>query len=165
MELGPVDRITVGAIGEPGQRTFFIQARTGVDLITLLVDKQQVQLLSASLVDILSRLTGETGKGPPEESMDLEQPIEPRWRVGRIAIGYEEDRDLLLLEAEEQVPEEEVAEPGHIRLWASREQMLALARHGAAVCAAGRPKCEFCGNPMEADEHICPAMNGHGGTS
>jgi hypothetical protein len=39
--------------------------------------------------------------------------------------------------------------------------MLALARHGAQVCAQGRPTCRFCDRPMDPEGHICPAMNGH----
>jgi uncharacterized repeat protein (TIGR03847 family) len=193
IELDPVDRITAGAVGEPGERTFFLQGRKGDRLVTLLVEKQQVQLLAASVVEILARIGREGGEGVPDDELDLEEPVVPEWRVGRLSIGYEEDRDLLVLEAEELVPEdddddeddEEIegigslefpeiekldpaesadqlgAEPGRVRFWASRDQMLSLARHGVAVCAAGRPSCQFCGNPIDADGHTCPAMNGH----
>jgi uncharacterized repeat protein (TIGR03847 family) len=245
IELNPVDRVTVDAVGEPGLRSFYIQARKGDRLVTLLLEKQQVQLLAASVVEILSRVGKESGEGPPEEAMGLEEPIVPEWRAGRLSIGYEEERDLLLLEAEELLDEdedeededgEELAgaepsppwlsrgweigdlpdltaredepdedegtngsgddseedaedeleglndldaleglaagveqeegrlerrEPGRVRFWATREQMLSLARHGAAVCAQGRPRCQFCGNPIEPEGHQCPAMNGH----
>jgi uncharacterized repeat protein (TIGR03847 family) len=218
IELDPVDRITTDAVGPPGQRAFFIQGRKDQQLITLLVEKQQVQLLAASVVEILSRLGKETGQGPPEDAMGLESPVEPEWRAGRISIGYEEDRDLIMLEAEELVPEEteeqeegspddplasigvelDVAElvdepeeeagpgpeieglddelerieeleglgdtgvePARVRFWATREQMLSLARHGASVCAQGRPTCQLCGNPMDPEGHQCPALNGH----
>ena len=173
IELDPVDRVTAGAIGEPGERTFFLQGRQSERLVTILVEKQQVELLSASLVAILARSGKETGQGPSDEEMELEQPIVPEWRAGRLSIGYDEDRDLVLLEAEELVPGEDEdeedqppageEEPGRIRFWASREQALALARHGANVVAAGRPRCQFCGNPMDPEEHVCPAMNGHSG--
>jgi hypothetical protein len=142
--------------------------------------------------------------------MGLEEPIVPEWRAGRLSIGYQEERDLLLLEAEELLPQDEVAESeaeageeegegeagqelreedlatleaeleaelesgletpteveleverGRVRFWATREQMLSLARHGAAVCAAGRPRCQLCGNPIDPDGHQCPALNGH----
>jgi len=52
-------------------------------------------------------------------------------------------------------------EPETIRLWASREQMLALSRHGAEVADRGRPTCRFCGNPIDPEGHVCPATNGH----
>jgi uncharacterized repeat protein (TIGR03847 family) len=215
IELDPVDRITADAVGSPGERAFYLQARKDDRLVTLLVEKQQVQLLAASVVEILARVGKETGEGPPETAMELEDPLLPEWRAGRLSIGYLEDRDLLMLEAEELVPDaeeedgeedgeeeegpgedgngedgEEVAndlaelgrelgvaglaaedepkreaeeghEPGRVRFWATREQMLSLARHGALVCAAGRPRCQFCGNPIEPEGHVCPAMNGH----
>lgn len=180
MDLEHVDRITAGAVGEPGERTFYLQARTGTELVTLILEKQQVELLSDSILDILSRVGKETGEGPAEEELELEEPLEPVWRVGRLSIGYEEERDRMVLELEELVPEEEdeegeegddeqqgvtpeLPEPDRIRMWATREQLLALSRHAAAVAAAGRPRCEFCGNPIDPEGHICPAMNGHRG--
>jgi uncharacterized repeat protein (TIGR03847 family) len=175
IELDPVDRLTAGAVGEPGQRVFYLQARQGDRLVSVVVEKQQVELLSASLLEILARAGRETGEGPPEEEMELEQPLVPEWRAGRISIGYDEDRDMILLEAEE-IHEEEGSEgsegdpeeglldrpdPARIRFWASREQALALARHGASVAAAGRPRCQLCGNPIDPEGHVCPALNGH----
>ena len=189
MDLGPVDRITTDAIGEPGARVFYIQARAGVELVTVIVEKQQVQLLAASVLELLedvpsAELATETGTGPAEATtgtaMALEEPIDPRWRAGRLSIGFDQDRDLFLLEVEEfrpdledvdeddprSVPGAEVAaevgaEPESIRIWASPAQMLALSRHGAEVAARGRPTCQFCGNPIDAEGHACPAMNGH----
>ena len=172
MDLGPVDRITADAIGEPGSRTFYLQARHGDDVMTLIVEKQQVELLAASVLDLLASIGLETGTGPEEEEMALEEPLEPRWRAGRLSIGYEQDRDLFLLEVEELRPdldelEEDdpqrllADEPEELRLWATREQMFALSRHSAAVAERGRPTCQFCGNPLDPEGHTCPAMNGH----
>jgi uncharacterized repeat protein (TIGR03847 family) len=101
--------------------------------------------------------------------MDLEEPVEPRWRAGRLSIGLDEDRDLFLLELEEYQPELEeddpeqllLEDPQTLRLWATREQMLALTRHAAVVAERGRPACQFCGNPIDPSGHACPAMNGH----
>jgi uncharacterized repeat protein (TIGR03847 family) len=170
IELDPVDRLTAGAVGEPGERTFFLQGKKGDHLVTLLVEKGQVQQLAAAVVEILSRIGADPSAEADTTTMDLEPPLEPEWRAGRLAIGYEEDRDLLVLEVEELVPEEdedaetpleEEPEPAMVRFWATKDQMLALARHSAAVCAAGRPTCQFCGNPIDVDGHMCPAMNGH----
>ena len=125
------------------------RARRATDLVTLLVEKQQVQLLAASVVKILAQIETEPSEEEPEHvPMDLEPPLEPEWRAGRLAIGYEEDRDLLVLEVEEFVPRprtrttrtsrgdtavggDDEPEPGLVRFWATRDQMLALARHGA----------------------------------
>ncbi len=172
MDLGPVDKITADAVGEPGARTFYIQARAGPELVTVLVEKQQVQLLAASVLELLEDAPDE-GSADDEPSMGLEEPLDARWRVGRLSIAFDQERDLFLLEVEELGPDQEDLDvddprsllPGHepetIRILASRGQMLALSRHGAAVAARGRPTCQFCGNPIDAEGHACPAMNGH----
>lgn len=174
MELERVDKITTGAVGDPGERTFYLQVRSGERLVTVLVEKEQVELLSASILEILSNVDQETGEGPPEEELELEPPLDPIWRAGRLSIGYAEARDLMLLELEEatqpaeeedEEPAPEQPEPDRLRLWATREQMLALSRHGAAIAARGRPRCQFCGNPLDPEGHTCPAMNGHRGPS
>ena len=171
MELERVEKVTAGAVGEPGQRTFYLQAREGERTVTIMVEKEQVELLATSILEILATVGRETGEGPPEEALELEPPLEPLWRAGRLSIGYVEDRDLMLLELEELVERDEdeadepdepdLPEPARVRLWATREQMLALSRHGAAVVARGRPRCRFCGNPIDPTGHMCPAMNGH----
>ena len=171
MELGPVDRITADAVGEPGDRTFYIQARAGSELVTVIVEKQQVQLLAASVLELLEDAP-EAEPAADEPAMGLEEPLDPRWRAGRLSIGFDQERDLFLLEVEEFQPElEDLDDPGllavpetepeSIRILASPAQMRALSRHGAAVAARGRPTCQFCGNPIDAEGHACPAMNGH----
>ena len=181
MDLDRVDKITTGAVGEPGERTFFLQARQGERTVTITVEKQQVELLSSSILEILATVDLETGDGPDEGELELEPPLEPLWRAGRLSIGYAEDRDLMLLELTELLPGDEQEEedeeeedeeerpddgpePDRVRIWATREQMLALSRHGSAVAARGRPRCQFCGNPIDPEGHTCPAMNGHRST-
>ncbi len=171
MELGPVDRITADAVGEPGDRTFYIQARAGEELVTVIVEKQQVQLLAASVLELLE--DAPATEAADDSTMSLEEPLFPRWRAGRLSIGFDEERELFMLEVEEFQPDLEDLdaedpppmlpenEPESIRIWASPAQMLALSRHGAEVAARGRPTCQFCGNPIDAEGHACPAMNGH----
>jgi uncharacterized repeat protein (TIGR03847 family) len=187
MELGPVDRITADAVGDPGQRTFYLQVRAGGELITVVIEKEQVVLLSQSVLELLADVSLETGE-LDEADLALEEPIDPRFRAGRLSIGYDPDQDRFLLEITEYDPNEaEEADEGEegedtgdeaeelirslteavaderetIRLWASREQMLALSRHGAEVADRGRPTCRFCGNPIDPEGHVCPATNGH----
>jgi uncharacterized repeat protein (TIGR03847 family) len=183
VDLGPVDRITADAIGDPGMRTFFLQARAGELTVTVIVEKQQVQLLATSVLELLADLELRTGTGPGDDEMALEEPVEPRWRAGRMSIGYDADLDRFLLEVTEFEPDEGDdedededgdtdeededprspmdGEPETIRLWATREQMLALSRYGSAVAERGRPLCQLCGNPMDPEGHTCPATNGH----
>jgi uncharacterized repeat protein (TIGR03847 family) len=162
IELDPVDRLTADAVGPPGQRTFYLQGRKGDLLVTVVVEKQQVELLAASVLEVLSGLGSEVGEGPPEEAMGLEDPVLPEWRAGRLVLGYDQARGLLFLEAEELVTDEGQRDPDRVRFWATKEQMLSLARHGHAVCARGRPTCQLCGNPIDPSGHACPALDGHG---
>ncbi len=169
MDLGAVDRITTGTIGAPGSRIFYLQAHAGAELVTIVVEKQQVQLLAASILELLADLELETGTGPGEEELALEEPVDPRWRAGKLSIGYDHDRQLFVLEIEEIAPDDEGddlrstlgGDPEVVQLAATREQMFALSRHSAVVADQGRPTCQFCGNPMDAGGHACPAMNGH----
>jgi len=172
MDLGPVDRITADAVGEPGERTFYIQARAGAELVTVIVEKQQVQLLAASVLELLEE-TDATEEAVDASGLALEEPLDPKWRAGRLSIGFDQERELFVLEVEEFRPDLEDLEPDDprtllpeepesIRILASPAQMLALSRHGADVASRGRPTCQFCGNPIDAEGHVCPAMNGHG---
>lgn len=166
MELDPVDRITAGAVGEPGSRTFYLQAGKGPETLTVLLEKEQVRLLAASIMEILQRVGLDTDPVAVDAAeLDLAAPVVEDWRAGRLSIGYQEERDLMVLDLEEvAVEDDESAEeriPADARLWATREQMLAMARHAADVVAAGRPTCQFCGHPIEPEGHWCPATNGH----
>ena len=164
MDLERVDRITTDAIGEPGQRTFYLQARRAGEVVTVVLEKEQVRLLSASILELLQRVGRDTEAGAvPDDALILEEPVSPRFRAGRLMLSYEEDDDLLALEVEELVPEDEAGERegDALHVSATREQMLAMARQGAAAVEAGRPTCPFCGTPMDPEGHWCPATNGH----
>lgn len=161
MELDPIDHLTTDAIGPPGGRVFYIQTSSAGNLVTILVEKQQVQLLAASILEVLSRTDRETDLSS-DTDMSLQEPVEPLFRAGRLSIGYEEDLDRVLLEIEELLPvEDEDGEPDRIRLWATREQVMAFSLHATAVSERGRPACELCGNPKDPSGHACPATNGH----
>jgi uncharacterized repeat protein (TIGR03847 family) len=170
MDLGIVDRITADAIGEPGMRTFYLQARAGGQLVTVIVEKEQVELLARSVLELATDVPPDDVDEADDETLTLEEPVDPRWRAGRLSIGFDDEQDRFLLEIDEYVPEVEdeddprsllTEEPDSISLWASREQMVALARHGTAVASRGRPRCQFCGNPIDPEGHVCPATNGH----
>lgn len=156
-DLLPADRLTVGAVGPPGQRTFLLQGRRGSQVVTLKVEKTQVAALSQYLGRLLADLP-EPGRLP--EDLDLEDPSEPAWVVGSLGISYDEDGDRILLVAEE-ATEEEGEEGAEAKFGISREQAAALAIRGVQLVQAGRPPCPLCGYPLDPRGHACPRTNGH----
>jgi uncharacterized repeat protein (TIGR03847 family) len=170
-ELDPVTRLTTDAVGEPGQRTFYLQAASGADQVTLLVEKEQVRRLAENLQTWLPELAASRPEDPVEAAaaeageLALAEPLEPDFRVGQLSLSYDAERDRVLVVATELQADEEEAlelpEPLEVRLYVTRAQLRVLARHGAQVVARGRPLCPLCGNPLDPTGHICPAMNGH----
>lgn len=162
-DLNPVARVTVGALGEPGQRTFFLQGRQGRTLVSLVTEKEQMTSLAQGITDLLTRL-GERAGAPTETSdyeLALEEPIEPLFRIGQLGLGYDQEKDLLVIVAYA-LPEQEDQElVDVVRFWATRDQMRALARHVTEIAAAGRPICVLCGRPIDPAGHFCPRRNGH----
>lgn len=167
-DFRPVDHITTGAIGPPGKRVFYIQAIKGPDIVTLIVEKTQVQSLAAGVEQFLGELAGkqpdlEPAEGTYQESeMKLQKPIDPAFRVGQLGLGYDEEADLMVLVAREmQTPGIESEEAGVARFWCSRSQMLRLSQWGQEVAERGRPICGNCGQPIDPEGHFCPKRNGH----
>ncbi len=159
----PADRVTVGAVGEPGHRIFYLQAASGGELVTLLAEKEQIQALAETLARLLESLPDVADEGPeiPEADLDLVEPLLTEWRAGSMALDYEEAGDRIVLIVQEFVPEDGNQEPGVLRLSASRAQVRALSIHAAEVVSSGRPRCHVCSGPMDPEGHDCPGMNGH----
>jgi probable phosphomutase (TIGR03848 family)/uncharacterized repeat protein (TIGR03847 family) len=162
-DLNPVTRITAGAIGEPGKRTFFIQGQQGSSIVTLASEKEQIIALSRGIDEILERL-GPSSQAAPltEEEMELAEPVDPTFRIGQLGLGYDQAAKLIVMVAYELTEEENPATINVVRFWATAEQMRKLSRHAAAIVAAGRPICVLCGRPIDPAGHFCPKRNGHG---
>lgn len=164
IELDPVARIVAASVGEPGARTFYLQARKGDVVVSLLLEKQQVAMLSMHIDELLERVGSPEAADPDPDALALEEPITPVFRVGQIGLGYDEGRDMVLLQCDEYVSEDDDEpsdDPGRVRLWATRAQALALARRGEQEVASGRPICSMCGEAMEPGGHFCIRSNGH----
>ncbi len=106
-DLDPVDRITVGTVGQPGQRTFYLQARRGRQLLSLILEKDQVSALATALEQLLENLAEKNPLLNTSEdiisitNMELEQPLEEAFRVGQLGLGYDEGQDTLVIIAQE----------------------------------------------------------------
>ena len=170
-DLKPCSRLTVGAIGPAGQRTFYLQGIQGRQVVSLVLEKQQAQALAVGIDELLEEVEEQypEDRAPeaPPGNLSLLDPVSPRFRIGRLGLGYEADEDLLVIFAQEMLSEEETQqrEPAVGRFWASREQMAALSAHVKKLVAAGRPNCALCGNPIDPDGHYCPPSNGHASTT
>src|SRR5207302_8669835 len=170
IEFDPVDDIGAGAFGTPGQRTFVIQARKGSAVLSVLVAKEQVQLLASEANQFLDKIAEEDPEEPGGSAGAVEGVVtedEPLFRARLIGIGYDPDRHLVLIELREDASDEDDEAPppldeteGRIaRLYATRSQVRAMARNGVAAVEAGRPRCQLCDFPMDPDGHICPRWN------
>jgi uncharacterized repeat protein (TIGR03847 family) len=175
-EFDEVDTFTAAAIGEPGSRTFYLHARAGQQKVTVKCEKQQVTAIASYLRRVLSDLP------PPEDrpmQLDLRDPGEQSFVLGPIGLGYDRGNDRLLVQLEELVPAaiddegdtedddddddelvvEDDPDRGHIRLYMTRSQAAAFCDHADELVAAGRPNCQWCGNPIDPNGHPCPRMN------
>jgi uncharacterized repeat protein (TIGR03847 family) len=176
LDLNPVDYIIPGAVGEPGKRVFYLQARKGHRLVTVACEKEHVAALSVATERLLLALAGvDAGAGavpepdPATMSMALEYPLEPLFRVGQINLGYDESSErvvIIALELLEEPADEsgtrgDEPTPSMVRFWVTPAQMRAFGIRGQEVVAAGRPTCAMCGQPIDPEGHFCPRRNGH----
>jgi uncharacterized repeat protein (TIGR03847 family) len=171
IELEDVDGLGAGAVGEPGQRAFYIQARTEQTQLTVLVEKEQVALLAAEAVAFLDKIADDYPELPfdiPSTQSVLREPTVPLFRARLIGLGFDPERELVLLELRERAEDEdeeevvEVAEDddGYVaRIYATRAQVRAMAARGIEAVAGGRPPCPLCEQPMDPSGHRCPRWN------
>ncbi len=169
IDLNPVTHITTDAIGQPGSRVFYIQGQTADRVVTVIVEKVQIQTLALGVEDFLTEITQRYPDLPAvspdydESIMHILPPVDPLFRVGELGLAYDADSDLAVLVVREvQNTEEQDPEEGSvIRYWCTRSQLYAMGRWGLEVSGRGRPVCPLCGQPMEAVGHFCPKRNGH----
>jgi uncharacterized repeat protein (TIGR03847 family) len=162
-DLSDPDRFTAGTVGPPGQRVFYLQGREGEQVVTLRLEKAQVAALAEYLASVLADLAMPEPESLPED-VGLVEPVVAEWVVGQIGVVFDEDRDRMLVQAEELVEEGEAeveVEQGVARFGLTRAQVAAFVAGAADLVAAGRPPCELCGRPKDPEGHMCIKTNGH----
>ena len=174
IELDDVDGLGAGAVGEPGQRAFYIQARTENTQLTVLVEKEQVDLLASEAVAFLDKIADTYPELPfdlPATQSALREPTVPLFRARLIGLGFDPERELVLIELRERAADDEAEgegeavdvdneEDGYVaRIYATRAQVRAMAARGAEAVAGGRPPCPLCEQPMDPSGHRCPRWN------
>jgi uncharacterized repeat protein (TIGR03847 family) len=159
-DLPSVQHLTVGTVGEPGHRTFYLQARQDSQIVTLKIEKQQVRALAERLRQLV-RDALPTAPPAPE----LAEPVLAEWPIGALRILEDRDSGQIILMAEEVADLDEEGEPvttgALARFGANRAQIAALARRGMELVEAGRPLCPLCGFPLDPEDHSCPRTNGN----
>jgi len=175
IELNPVTHLTVDAIGPPGKRVFYIQGIKGSQVVTLIMEKFQLQTLVIGveqfLAEVRQRLPRlrEASSQFEEVRMRIHPPVEPLFRVAEFGLSYDGENDLVGLVARE-VPgagaeeEDDDNQPlvgTVVKYWCTRDQIRALVSWGMELVSRGRPLCEQCGQPMDPEGHFCSRKNGH----
>ena len=163
-ELDPVDQIAVAAVGQPGQRQFFLLASGSGHTLTLSCEKSQIQALVLRLHQMMEAQGIERPEAPAEAGELV--PGDPEWQIGEMGLGYHEARRMFVLVASQGAAgetEESSTSPNDspsVRFWLSPEQVVSFSKQAEAVLTAGRPLCPRCGLPMDPGGHPCPVMNG-----
>ena len=157
-DLERPDHFTAGAVGPPGQRVFYLQAREGRTLVTLKSEKEQVRALGEYLSTLLERVP-DAGDGPVK-NLALVEPLEEAWAVGTIGVGYDETsrRVVVVLTG---VVEEEGDEAPSARFALTRAQAAAFVNRAQELMRGGRPICPMCSGAIDPGGHACPRSNGH----
>lgn len=174
------DRFVAGTVGQPGERQFFLQARDGARVVSVGLEKQQVQVLAERVDGLLDEVVRRTGGEAPvpaaaplgsEDLEPLDPPVTEEFRVGAMARGWNGDTELVIIEAHEIVEDDETEVPdleedpddgpACLRVRLSGAAARAFAKRALSVVSAGRPPCPFCNLPLEPSGHICPRANGY----
>lgn len=173
IDLNPIHYITVDAIGQPGERVFYLQGKNSSQTITLLIEKFQIQTLALAIENLMSELrekTPEMADASPnynEEDMTLDPPLDPLFRVGELSLGYDPEQDMLILIAKEESLDPAEAEDetlSEVRFWCTRSQLWSLARWGIELASRGRPVWPSTGEPILPPGEFSPKNNGHKST-
>lgn len=180
----PPERFVTGTVGLPGERTFFLQARSGSRLVSVAIEKQQVAALAERIDELLDEVMRSSQSDAvipavaplaTDDAEPLEQPIEEEFRAGTMTLSWDPDDERVVIEvfpfteaavvSPDQLEDdlEDLTEPEPEELLLVRisaASARAFVKRAAQVIGAGRPSCPFCGNPIDPDGHLCVRANG-----
>ncbi|GGN66796.1 hypothetical protein GCM10010112_29590 [Actinoplanes lobatus] len=184
----PPERFVAGTVGEPGDRTFYLQARGGGRVISVALEKVQVSLLAEKLEELLLEANKRFGVTLPEavltaghDNEPLDTPVDEEFRVGTLGLAFDVDTSTVVIEAieagepdadlsgspldDEDDEEADDDEPDddldRLRVRLTPEATRAFIDRARRVVAAGRPPCPLCGQPLDPAGHLCPRHNGY----
>ena len=173
------DRFTTGTVGEPGSRTFFLQARDRGRVVSVALEKAQVAVLAERLGKLLVELDRRgIVEDPPEpiapDEPPLDEPLNEAFRATTLTLGWDGDAERILIEARApseddedegdalvEADDEDEDGPDLLRVRLTADAARSFVERAFRIIRAGRPPCPLCGNPLDATGHICPRKNGH----
>jgi uncharacterized repeat protein (TIGR03847 family) len=170
------DRFVAGTVGEPGDRTFYLQAVDQAKVVSVLLEKEQVAVLAERLSALLDEVARRFGaKVPadtdePGDTAPLHTPVEQEFRVGTMGLGWDAESQAIVVEllavTDDEVDESVVLDdteegPDAVRVFLSPAQARAFSARAKRVVSAGRQPCPLCAEPLEPGGHICPRQNGY----
>ena len=165
-QLGALSSVEPVTFGEPGRRTFKLDLQSGSAVCSIWLEKEQLFQLGVYLRDYVAGLS-------TEEKERTSEPREATWRggeasidfkAGQMFLSHDKESNSFYLQAHERETEEEErpeGEPESVSFWMTMNQAASLAEESLRICAAGRPTCFLCGQPINPDGHVCPRANGH----
>ena len=167
-------RFVAGTVGQPGERTFYLQAADDTKTITVALEKEHVQVLADRLDDIIDEVvrrgTVAQIEAPPSDLEPLEMPIDEEFRVSALGLAWDDDQKAVVIEAvsgetgtldEDQIFSDDDEGPDVLRVTLDAAAARSFAQRASAVVHAGRTPCPLCGTPLDPAGHICPRQNGY----
>jgi len=168
-------RFVVGTVGQPGERTFFLQAADGGRIVSVALEKAQVSVLAERIEQLLAEMALRAGvevaAAVEADTEPLESPIDEEFRVAAMGLAYDSEANLIVIEAQAPAESAEEAEatlledtedgPDALRVRLAHPAAAAFVERARRVVEAGRPPCPLCNQPLDPRGHICPRSNGY----
>lgn len=168
----PAQRFIVSAIGEPGERQFFLQIKSMEGMNSVTIEKSQVIALTQRFEDLIRELrrgklvsAQELASPAVKDDLPMELPIDEDFQVGVISITWEKEMVEINIQAVSQDDELLLDDldvgPDLLIATLKVDQVRGFCERANAIVSAGRAACPFCGLPIDPLGHLCPRSNGY----
>ena len=169
-------RFVAGTVGQPGDRTFYLQASDGSGrTVSVALEKTQVQVLADRMAELLDEVSGRADAViPPDADVDdldpLTPPVDEEFRVAAMGLAWDGAEQAVVVEAvaagEEPIEEDAILSdsdegPDALRVTITPMAARAFIARARRVISAGRPSCPLCSLPLDPAGHVCPRQNGY----
>lgn len=159
------ERFITGTVGEPGERAFYLQIRNSSRLLSVAVEKAQVQAITARLDVMIAEIRKVnpliTIEKFPIDDAPLESPVDAEFQIGAMSLAWDEQTSLICIELYELEEDEEELDGEVAEINITIGMAAAFSTRSKAVVNAGRLPCPFCGIPIDPRGHLCPRANGY----